>query len=758
MKEPLKQRRILLMLNMVAQKGQNPHGLVIGKKMAGVVIFNKGRMMKRIFSFVAMMILLMGIGFSFPAQAETDRFVSMDELDGLINTLENKQEREKLVQSLRTLAESKLLQQKVAEQNPLFSSRMITVALDGVHQEFQNLIGLVAQIPDIFSWVDSQIQSPQNRQAWGQVLMYLLGMFTAGFLLHFLVHKYLVPRAINKRKAAQNIWLFFWHVAVETLPIIALGVGVYGTLIFANPDELTASISTIWINSVLIVLGVQAVMELALSPRQQFPRLLPLQDETSYYLVIWARRFARLAIYGQAILLTAFYAGLNIDDFESLQRLLFFVLSMMGVVFVLQNRKDVRDWLQKRAKKSSSGLTSLINGLASLWHVVASLYILALYGVWAAGLQTGFDYVLQSTLISFLVIVVAGLVLNLISRGMHKFFALSDDLKTRFPGLEARSNMYVPFLNVVARVLVGMLTFLALFEAWGIGSFEWVFSPTGQYVLGKGTRILLIVVLAIFMWESLNSLMAKLLRKSHGRGRSENRLKTLLPMFKTTSMVLITVFAGLMVLSELGVNIGPLLAGAGVLGVAVGFGSQTLVKDLITGMFILMEDIISIGDVVSISGHTGMVEKIGIRNVHLRDLHGNLYSIPWSSVTSTTNLTKDFAYAVIDAGVGYSENVDDVMTVLTKIGQQLRKDKNWNEKILDDVEVLGVQTLGDSAVTIRLRIKVQPMERWAVMREFNRRMKLKFDEMGIEIPFPHQTVYFGADKKGQAPVTVKLKK
>ncbi len=209
--------------------------------------------------------------------------------------------------------------------------------------------------------------------------------------------------------------------------------------------------------------------------------------------------------------------------------------------------------------------------------------------------------------------------------------------------------------------------------------------------------------------------------------------------------------ATMVTLSELGVDIGPMLAGAGVAGLAIGFGAQTLVKDFITGMFIMFEDSIHVGDVATVGGKTGVIEGITVRTVRLRDLSGTVHTVPFSSVDVIENWTKDFSYAVLDIGIGYREDVDYVIEVLREIGADLKADPDFAVNIIDDLEVLGLNEFADSAVIVRVRLKTKPITQWGIKREFNRRIKRRFDELDIEIPFPHQTIYFGVDRDGKAP-------
>ncbi|MGR3342424.1 MAG: mechanosensitive ion channel family protein, partial [Paracoccaceae bacterium] len=206
----------------------------------------------------------------------------------------------------------------------------------------------------------------------------------------------------------------------------------------------------------------------------------------------------------------------------------------------------------------------------------------------------------------------------------------------------------------------------------------------------------------------------------------------------------------LIVLSELGINIGPLLAGAGVIGLAVGFGSQTLVKDVITGLFILVENTIAVGDYVEVGGHEGDVESLSIRTIRLRDPAGTVHTVPFSDVGTVVNYTRDFSNVVLNIGIAYRENVDEVMAVIENLGREMAEDKTLGGDIMTPIVAQGVQSLDDSAVIIRAKMRVRAGTQWGMKREFNRRLKNRFDELGIEIPFPQRTITFGENKTGDA--------
>lgn len=235
-------------------------------------------------------------------------------------------------------------------------------------------------------------------------------------------------------------------------------------------------------------------------------------------------------------------------------------------------------------------------------------------------------------------------------------------------------------------------------------------------------------------------------------GEAVKRAETLGRVFRYLVTVVVSLIAGMLVLGELGVSVAPILGAAGVAGLAVGFGAQSLVRDYFTGFFILLENQIRQGDIVDLGGgHAGVVEEVTLRFVQLRDYDGRVHFVPNGQITTVINLTRGYAQAVIDVSVAYRENTDDVMALMREVARELRADDAFGPRILDDLEIAGVDRWADSAVVIRCRFRCQPADQWAVRREYLRRLKHAFDRAGIEIPFPHVTVYAGQDKRGGAP-------
>ncbi len=280
--------------------------------------------------------------------------------------------------------------------------------------------------------------------------------------------------------------------------------------------------------------------------------------------------------------------------------------------------------------------------------------------------------------------------------------------------------------------------------------------PFLQYLqIPRGLLHVIVILLLAWLLLGLSGKLIHMFRNymSNRTGSAEEmrRIETLASVFRYIATVVILLVAGMLVLSELGISIAPILGAAGVVGLAVGFGAQSLIKDYFNGLFILLENQIRQGDVVEVSGKAGLVEDVTLRYVRLRDYEGSVHYIPNGLITTVTNKSRGYAYAVIDIGIAYRESVDEACEVMREVSRQLRADESIGPKILDDIDIAGVQDWGDSAVVLRCRFKTAALEQWGVRREFLRRMKEAFDARGIEIPYPHLTVYAGQDKEGNTP-------
>lgn len=268
-----------------------------------------------------------------------------------------------------------------------------------------------------------------------------------------------------------------------------------------------------------------------------------------------------------------------------------------------------------------------------------------------------------------------------------------------------------------------------------------VFQSLGLYE--HVPRVLLILLLAWLLLHASRRLLVLSSEFLNGRAKTaeeSRRIDTLARVFRYLANVIISLMAGMLVLSEFGISIAPILGAAGLVGIAVGFGAQSLVKDYFTGFFLLLENQVRKGDAVEICGKQGKVEDITLRYVRLRDGEGSVHYIPNGQITLVTNKSCDYAFAVIEIGVGYAEDLDRVFAVLQQVGSQMQADPAIQSALLEPLEIQGVQAFTDSAVMVRCRIKTVALEQWRVRRAFLKQVKQAFDQHGIEIPFPSLTL------------------
>ena len=297
-----------------------------------------------------------------------------------------------------------------------------------------------------------------------------------------------------------------------------------------------------------------------------------------------------------------------------------------------------------------------------------------------------------------------------------------------------------------------MVLALQILEVLTLEFWEQALSP--EKVLEYSTSLVRVFIVLFLAWVAtvlVNRLVPRIrvhmvstmMRGRVANGEFEKRAKTISTLFRRTVSTLIWAIAAITALQQAGFDIGPILATAGVAGLAVSFGAQNLVRDIFAGIFILMENQIRVGDVAQVNGTGGLVEEINLRTVRLRGLDGTVHIFPNGVITTLSNLTNEFSYYLWDLGVAYKEDTDHVVEVVKQLSELMRKEDQWSGAILEPLEVLGVDQFGDNAVVIKMRIKTQPIQQWAVGRELNRRIKKRFDELGIEIPFPHRTLYLG---------------
>jgi len=311
-----------------------------------------------------------------------------------------------------------------------------------------------------------------------------------------------------------------------------------------------------------------------------------------------------------------------------------------------------------------------------------------------------------------------------------------------------RFKLYTRLLRHIGYLLVALFALFTLNTIWNFVHLGYFDSKAETLFIRNIVNIGIFTVFLLVLWELTYGIMHYYMGQA--TGQNANRMITILPVVRNILFALFAVIFLFYVLYELGVNIIPLLAGAGVVGIAVGFGAQTVIKDFFKGMAIIIEDLIEVGDFAKVGERLGKVEKITIRKIQLRDWSGVVHTVPFSHVDIVENWTKDYSYYLLHVGVAYREDPAEVIEHMKRIVSQMQEEDDYKDDILEPLEIFGLDRFADSALIIMARIKTTPGKQWQIGREFNKRLKYSFDENEIEIPYPHQTLYFGKDKDGSA--------
>ncbi len=591
---------------------------------------------------------------------------------------------------------------------------------------------------------------------WGRLIAVAatIGVTFAAFLglraLGIPFYRWIGRRAADAGLGAR-IALVVASVIVDALMIvIAWGAGYVFALQFGTSGVMNIQ-QTLYLNAFFAIELAKVALRALFSPAQPPLRALPIEDESAAYWYFWLSRIVSTLGYAFLFVAPIVAAAVSPGAAQALRIVIAFAALMMSIAIVLQNRARVRAKLADKTEAAQSdALSTFYAFLARFWHWAAIVWLVALFVVWLANPTEALPFMARATVQTLAAMalgaVVTALISRLISGGLH----VPENVRQRLPLLERRLNAFIPAILKVVRIVVLLFVLLAVAQSWALFDFlGWLGSEVGARVAASVMTAGLIVVIGLVLFIAMSSWVEYRLNPEFGTIPTA-REKTLLSLFRNAFTIGLVVLVAMMALAQLGVNIAPLLAGAGVLGLAVGFGAQSLVKDIITGLFIQLENAMNTGDNVTVAGVTGTVENLTIRSVGVRSVNGIYHLIPFSSVESVSNATKVFSYHMAEIGVAYRESIPDVKQAMQDAFDRL-KETDHGASIVAPFEMQGITLFGDSAITVRGRIKTQPGKQWVVGRAYNEIVKEIFDEREIEMPFPHVTIYMGEDKQGKAP-------
>ncbi|MHB0853055.1 mechanosensitive ion channel domain-containing protein [Stutzerimonas nitrititolerans] len=515
--------------------------------------------------------------------------------------------------------------------------------------------------------------------------------------------------------------------------------------LYPSLDERTREAAGVFVLAYLFTRLSMAVVRLLISPSGYGLRVFRLSGETSRLLNHWALYFVALAAFGIAVADALQTLGGGAAGRTAILKFVSLLAHLMIVMLIFRLRRPVRDAIAPKAG-SSGPLATLRHWAAQIWAIAAAVFVMGMWVVWALGVENGFPRLIEFIGVTGGIVVLgrlaAVLLLGALERGFVGGPGDESDAAQAADGVRSRlAEQLYPLVRWLMSVLIAVCVLVALFQAWGFDAIGWFAAGTiGRSLASAAITIVVAVILALVVWQLSNAVLERRIARwsESGELMRAARLRTLLPMLRTGLMIVILLIVGMTALSEIGINTTPLLAGASIIGVALGFGSQKLVQDFITGIFLLMENAMQVGDWVTVAGVSGTVENLSIRTVRLRAGDGSLHIVPFSSVSTVNNTNRGIGNAAVRISVGYDTDIDQAIAELKKIGAELRADPAFADLIIDDLAVWGVDSVDGSMVTLAGQMRCVDKGRWGVQREFNRRIFEHFRELGIQIADPRE--------------------
>lgn len=608
-------------------------------------------------------------------------------------------------------------------------------AVDTLKANSANLANNIAALPDFMDWLDRQSSDPHRQLLWdtiGHDVLIIVGvplLCGIGFSLMLMP----VRSRLRRQRPATLPGRVGLLVSFFLLRLVAVLVFLGTALVLLDQNEPHRLPRYVILNLIYaLALGhtIRQILRSVFAPTAEHLRPFALSTPRAVYAYRWLSALSFVLVYGYFFVDIA--AALRVPDnaIVVLQNFFGLMLTIMAIVVIFQTRAHVASILRGSFEEEDqqSFSRALRLWLARHWHSLTTAYLVIGFTISLLGIDHGIALMLRGTILTLAILTAARLA-----------FVATDLWKTPKPN--ASPLLHRQILAFLMRPVIWVAAVVGIAATWGFRFDGLMTIPAGQRMTGALLSIAVTLSVLTGLYEILNSSIERHLNRRDRETKqlvATARARTLLPMVRNTIFIFFSGVAILVCLSAVGVNIGPLLAGAGVVGVAIGFGSQTLVKDFLTGLFIVAENTIAVGDVVTIGTFSGVVETLSIRTIRLRDADGSLHILPFSEVSKITNMTKGFAYALVDIGVAYDSDVERVMEVLRDIGAQIQSDPVFKRVIMEPIEVWGIDSFGPSSIGLRARMRTRPGKQWDVRRLLLLRIQQRFAKEKIDMPFPTQ--------------------
>ncbi|MFW0765336.1 mechanosensitive channel protein [Trabulsiella odontotermitis] len=684
----------------------------------------------------------------------------------LADVLENDTSRKELIEQLRQAAAT-----PPAEQVPKITPPEVTeqkTVLENVTDVSRHYgEQLSSRFAQLWRNITGSPHKPFNPQTFTNALTHFLLLAALVFAIYGLLRLCALPlyRKMGqwgrRKNRERNNWL--------QLPLMIVGAFIIDLLLLAFTlfigqmlsDNLNAGSRTIafqqslFLNAFALIEFFKAILRLVFCPRVPELRPFNTQDDIARYWNLRLSTLSSLIGYGLIVAVPIISNQINVQVGALANVAIMLVITLWALRLIFRNKQNITHSLQQLADHSLPFFSLFIRAFALVWHWVASAYFIVLFFFSLFDPGNSLKFMMGATVRSLAIISIAAFASGILSRWIAKTITLSPETQRNYPELQKRLNGWISASLKFARFLIVCVAVMMLLSAWGLFDFwQWLHYGAGEKTVDILIRIALILFFSAVGWTVLASLIENRLASDiHGRPLPSARTRTLLTLFRNALAVVISTITVMIVLSEIGVNIAPLLAGAGALGLAISFGAQTLVKDIITGIFIQFENGMNTGDLVTIGPLTGTVERMSIRSVGVRQDTGAYHIIPWSSITTFANFVRGIGSVVANYDVDRQEDTDKANQALKDAVAELMEQEEIRGLIIGEPSFAGLVGLTNTAFTLRVSFTTLPLKQWTVRFALDTQVKKHFDRAGIRAPV--QTYQMlpvsGAAPEGQPP-------
>jgi moderate conductance mechanosensitive channel len=610
-----------------------------------------------------------------------------------------------------------------------------------------------ALLPAALSSSLTKVSGGRGAAGIASQLAWLLGILLAGAaaawpLRRVLLERGLRPEVSSGSGLAARLAAAALRFALDLLPFAAFALFTLAIAhFFFAAGSADRDLVFAYVTGAILVSAAAVLLRLLLSPHWPALRLLPIGERAAVFLYRWLLLAWAVAVFGWLS------AGLLILTGVPLQAHLVMVLmtgaavGLILLLMILAARAEVGAAI--RAGGDSSRLRTQ---LADTWHLFAIVYLAAIWVFWAANMLDQGPSKIWAAIASVAIVLVFPLLDRWIGR------SIDDMVGEPGSGTESRRQGAASVLRGVMRVLLAVMLIAGVNELWGFDTFGEAQVRLRQALLASSFDLVAAFALAVLGWQLIKVAIDRRLevREVDGmRVEPSPRLRTLLPLTRKFLVTVLIVMTAMLILSGLGVNIGPLLAGAGVVGLAIGFGAQTLVRDIITGVFFIMDDAFRVGEYIQSGNYKGTVESIGLRSIKLRHHRGPIFVVPFGELRAVQNLSRDWVIDKLTIGITYDSDLEKAKKLIKKIGQELAQDPEFAPHILETLKMQGVEEFGDYAIQVRMKMMTKPGEQFVIRRRAYAMIKKAFDSSGIKFASPTVQVSGGGDAAAAAAAVLK---